>query len=515
MEKVLIKPKLTIIGAGISGLTAGIYALDNGFDVTIYEKHNIVGGECTGWTRKGLFIDGCAHWIVGTNPNSDFYRMWKHIGAIDQHTVIHETEYFLKFDIDGEVVTFYSDLNKLEDEFLRVAPEDKRAIRSFINGIYAYQHVSIPVNKPIDWMNPFEAMVYGLKFVPMLTEYIIYKHISIARYAKRFKSPILREVFKRVMRNDYNVHSLFYVMQSLSMKDAGMIEGGSVEIAKRIENRYLELGGKLVLNAPVKRILTEKSVARGIELESGKRIISDYVISAVDAHHAIYDLLDSQYKDKFLEEKFEDRKNNPLNTSMLFAFKVKKDLTKYPKMIDFAIPKFYIADTLVEDLPTRNYAFDTTLNTNSDASLVTVLIPTLDGVYDYFKAMSKEEYKKAKNELGLKIMKYVQEYFEIPEDKIELIDVTTPLTYERYCNAYRGSYMAFVTTGKSKGLMKKGLLKGLKNFALAGQWIMPPGGLPIALFSGKYAAMRVCKMNNQKFKNLDKPNIKFKAKAAV
>ena len=61
--------------------------------------------------------------------------------------------------------------------------------------------------------------------------------------------------------------------------------------------------------------------------------------------------------------------------------------------------------------------------------------------------------------------------------------------------------MSFITTKKSKGLMRKGLIKGLKNFAMGGQWIMPPGGLPIALFSGKYATIRICKMAKIKFKN--------------
>ena len=42
------KKKIIIIGAGISGMTAGIYALLNDFDVEIYEKHTIPGGQCTG-----------------------------------------------------------------------------------------------------------------------------------------------------------------------------------------------------------------------------------------------------------------------------------------------------------------------------------------------------------------------------------------------------------------------------------------------------------------------------------
>ena len=49
------KKKIIIIGAGIAGLTSGIYALDNNYDVTIYEKHAIVGGQCTGWIRNNSF----------------------------------------------------------------------------------------------------------------------------------------------------------------------------------------------------------------------------------------------------------------------------------------------------------------------------------------------------------------------------------------------------------------------------------------------------------------------------
>ena len=35
------KKKVIIIGAGISGLTSGVYLLYNSFDVVIYEKNNI------------------------------------------------------------------------------------------------------------------------------------------------------------------------------------------------------------------------------------------------------------------------------------------------------------------------------------------------------------------------------------------------------------------------------------------------------------------------------------------
>ena len=59
-----MKKKIVIIGGGISGLTAGIFALRNGYDATILEKNSSVGGLCTGWNRKGWYIDGCIHQIL-------------------------------------------------------------------------------------------------------------------------------------------------------------------------------------------------------------------------------------------------------------------------------------------------------------------------------------------------------------------------------------------------------------------------------------------------------------------
>ena len=39
--------KIVVIGGGIAGLSAGVYARKCGFDVTILESHSIAGGNCT------------------------------------------------------------------------------------------------------------------------------------------------------------------------------------------------------------------------------------------------------------------------------------------------------------------------------------------------------------------------------------------------------------------------------------------------------------------------------------
>ena len=56
--------KIVIIGGGIAGLSAGIFAQLNGFESVILEKNKTLGGECTGWDRQGYHIDGCIHWLT-------------------------------------------------------------------------------------------------------------------------------------------------------------------------------------------------------------------------------------------------------------------------------------------------------------------------------------------------------------------------------------------------------------------------------------------------------------------
>ena len=52
-RKKIMKKKVIVIGAGVAGLSSGIYAQKCGFDVTILESHSIAGGNCTSWKRKG------------------------------------------------------------------------------------------------------------------------------------------------------------------------------------------------------------------------------------------------------------------------------------------------------------------------------------------------------------------------------------------------------------------------------------------------------------------------------
>ena len=86
--------KLIIIGGGIAGLSAGIYARMAGFDTIIYEKNGVAGGNCSGWSRNGYYIDNCIHWMTGTKDGTFQNTIWKEVGALSDSTKLIKSASF-------------------------------------------------------------------------------------------------------------------------------------------------------------------------------------------------------------------------------------------------------------------------------------------------------------------------------------------------------------------------------------------------------------------------------------
>jgi len=101
--------QVIIIGAGIAGLTAGIYARRSGFDVTILEKHAIPGGMCTSWRRKGYLFEGAIHWLTGSSPKTGINEIWRDVGALSDNVKVIYPEVFASVEWKGKTVCLYRD----------------------------------------------------------------------------------------------------------------------------------------------------------------------------------------------------------------------------------------------------------------------------------------------------------------------------------------------------------------------------------------------------------------------
>ena len=486
---------IVIIGAGVSGLTAGIYALQNGFHAIILEKNPSVGGLCTGWYRQGRYIDGCIHWLTGTHDGNDLNDIWRNVGAIDNDTNIIYLDSWGTFEYQGTKVTLWKDLDKAEREWTLISPIDRKEIHHFFKMVKRIKNVELPLNTPVSLMNPFRVIKLGLDVMSVWPTYLGTMKMSCEKYAKRFKHPALRWAIEHAQPGDGNLYSMLFSYGTIANDDGGIPEGGSKAMVERMKNRFLSLGGTLKLNTSVSHVIKNKNKCIGVLLNDGTKYYSDYVISAVDANYTVSHLLLKQYPLNKLDIRFYDKKNNPIPSCLVLNFEA--DNIETPIPYSFECAPFKVGTQMINHLTIRNYNYDPKTYVKDGKTIISVLIDQYCFDYDYWNQLYKEnieEYRKKKEEISYIVSREIIKKFPQFADNLKVLDVFTPKTLNRYTNASRGGYMGFLFTKKKPMFTHNGFVKGLKNFVMAGQWMQCPGGLPLAAASGKFAVQRICKL---------------------
>lgn len=481
--------KIIIIGGGIAGLSAGVYARKAGFEAEIFEKNSVAGGECMGWNRKGYHIDNCIHWLTGTAEGTMLWKVWKTVGAIDENTEYADTDCFYSSRLNGQEAVLWNDPKKTEKELVELSPEDEEEIRKFIRHVEYAKTCSVPVDKPMDLMGLRDYLALGKEMGNMPKVMKEYGKISCRELGERFQSPVIRKLMTDYLPPEYTAYSLIVSYATVAYGNGDIPLKGSLAMLNRIAARFQEMGGILHTNTPVKRILVEGKKACGVELEDGRSVKADIVISAVDTSFLFDKLIDRRFMPKRLKKAYEDSDAYPVTSGFQTAFAIDSDFSAKGTVF-FDCEPFSVGPMKISRLSVKSYAYDKSFAPEGKTVLQSNIVQG-DKDFAWWKSLSAEEYREKKAELVKLVTKAIVSEFPELDGKIELLDSWTPLTYQRYCNAYHGSYMGFMTTSKSKAIRFKGVVKGIDDLYIASQWIMNPGGLPVAVAAGKFAVQRI------------------------
>lgn len=80
-----------------------------------------------------------------------------------------------------------------------------------------------------------------------------------------------------------------------SRRLSGAPEGGSLALSASIAKRYQDLGGEIIYNQKVSKILVEDKQAIGVHNSEGVEYLADYVVSAMDGYQTLMSLLEDKY----------------------------------------------------------------------------------------------------------------------------------------------------------------------------------------------------------------------------
>lgn len=487
-----------IIGAGVAGLSAGCYARMNGYRTHIFEMHTQPGGLCTSWRRKGYTIDGCIHWLVGSSPTSPFYPLWQEVGAVQGREFLYAREYTRFETEDGRTLRFPTHLHELEAHWLDFAPHDAPHIREFVAAARRLVGFQQPLDRPPELYGPLDGLNMARLMLPYLGLLRRWSGLTIADFAARLKDETLRTMLLQAWYPEFNIFFLLTTLSWMHKREAGYPIGGSLAFARAIEQRYCDLGGEITYGTRVRRILVEDDRAVGIELEDGSQYRADAVISAADGYTTIFRMLEGRYVDDRIRSLYTMPLFPPL---VCVALGVDRTFAEIPHLVaglNFPLKRpVVIVGREERRMLVHPYTFDPTLAPPGK----TVLVALFNTDYESWQQLHQTPalYRAEKERIAEQVVGALDERFPGLAAQVEMVDVATPMSYERYTGNWRASFEGWLLTPQNAQVQVPRMLPGLKHFYMAGHWTMPGGGLPTALLTGRWAVQVMCHHDGRKF----------------
>jgi phytoene dehydrogenase-like protein len=494
----MAQDKLILIGAGIAGLSAGCYARMNGYDVQIFEKHVLPGGMCTSWKRKGYTFDYCIHNLSGTALGSDLRQMWDELGALEDTGIIDQDVFVRVEGSSGECLEWFTKLDHLETHLKSIAPEDSRAIDDLIGAARKFIGADF-----------FSLQLGGfwrtLKLFARLPAANRWSKVKMGEFARRFQNPFLRRAFCHVMYDipgaEVPMMALLLFMAGFENGDLGWPKGGSLNFGQRIEKRLKELGGVVNYRSEVEKILVENDRAVGVRLKDGSEHRADRVISAADGYSTIYNMLDGNYLNETIQ-KYYDGVGDCSPFGLVIFLGLDCDLSGESHALTLLFDAPLDLGRIEQDsLHLIIFGAETGLVPQGKSIL------KIEAQANYFYWKEKRDadlraYREEKERMARSIIQRIMPRFPALRDKIEVMDISTPPTAERF-TGNRFGWQAGPPKEDAARIMRKGLSKtlpGLDNFHMVGQWASASLGVSNVAMMGRNFVKDLCKKDRKRFR---------------
>ncbi len=487
--------KIIIIGAGLGGLSAGCYARMNGFEVEIFEAHDKPGGLCTSWDRRGYTVDYAIHDLSGPNEASALHFMWQELGALEGLQMHYHEEFWRVETPAGEQVPMVCDIEVFGEGLKAIAPEDEALIDHYLKDARKFGKVE------------FMGVVSGKlrNYVQMLRIMGAMKRwggVSMEAFAQRFQNPTLRQAFPYFQYGWPHVPVMIHLafLGMCHQKLFGFPQGGSLAFAENIARRLINLGGKIHYRQSVNKILVEDDRAVGVVLADGTQVKADIVISNADGYQTIYQMLGGAFTNETIDAYYDQiLDEQEMNTTISLG--VARTFPSHWRAISYVLEQpVDIAGDPRSNIDVEFYGPQYGFSPEGKS----VLKILMKSKYSYWKALRKdrEAYRQAKHDAVERVIGLLEQKFPGLGAQVEMRDMATPITVERYTNCIQGN-QAWSPPDFSLMKMMQGVSKtlpGLDDFYMVGQWALGSLGIPNVAMDGRNAIKKICQQARVRFK---------------
>jgi len=306
--------RAVVVGGGIAGLATAALLSSEGWDVSLFEAGDDVGGRAGSWQASGFRFDTGPSWYLMPEVFEHFFRLLG-TSAPDELDLVPLTPAYRVYTEGEEApVDVVSGRDAATGLFESIEPGAGAKLDAYLDSAGDAYELSISrflydsYETTAALRDP--QMLRRLpQLAPLLTRPLA-SHIE-----QRFTDLRLRQIlgYPAVFLggSPYGVPSLYHLMSHLDL-DEGVLypRGGFTEVIRAIERLARARGVVIETGAEVARIETKDAVATGIRLTDGRVIDADLVVSTADLHHTETRLLPPELR-SYPQEWWDKRTPSP------------------------------------------------------------------------------------------------------------------------------------------------------------------------------------------------------------
>jgi phytoene desaturase len=500
---------VVIIGAGVAGLATGCFAQMNGYRSHIFEHHSAPGGVAAAWKRKAYLFDGGIHFVMGHKPGTGLYDLYRQLGIVPANRFVDLTTFGRFVDEpSGRSVDVSQDLDRLARDLKALSPLDASVVDGLVAGARAMQGLDMSemgLSKPAELVGPLDRLK-ELWSMRRLLKYVTGKYGQpVSSYTRSLHDPCLRTLLENLFLPEVPVYFVFMLLALLADGQLGLLEGGCVDFVRAMEKHYLELGGQVTYRATVEEILVENDRAVGVRLTESspppREQRAHAVVSAADGFSTIFQMLGGRYVNSKIEERYSRWPTfRPL---LMINYGVAQDFAGQPPFTMIALERpLNAGDRTVDHLLVRIFNYSPRF---APPGKTVVQVETETG-WDYWNNLQQKDragYDEEKLRIAALVLERLEAHHLGLSANVEVTDVSTPYTTWRYTLNHKGAWEGWMMTPQAMRTQVERTLPGLGGFYMAGQWVMPGGGVPPCLYSGRHAVELLCRHDRKPFSSGD------------
>jgi len=484
--------KVIVIGAGFSGLAAAALMAKEGYDVTLLEKNNQLGGRARVWEKDGFRFDMGPSWYWMPDVFENYFGLFGKKASDFYDLKRLDPGYRIYFGKE-DLMDIPAKINELEILFESIEQGSAGKLRSFLAqaepkykagmGEYVFKPShSITEYFDIDLIKKS----FSLQLLTSMSKHVR-KYFNNPKLIQLLEFPVLF-----LGATPQNTPALYSMMNYADLVLGTWYPmGGMHEIVKAMVSIAEQQGVKIDLNTEVAKINIKSGYVSSVSTNRGD-YSADVLIAGADYEYVDQHLIDEPYQN-YSRKYWDSRTLSP--SCLIWYIGVTKKLPGIQHHNLFFDEDFeeHAKDIYTEPKWPQKPLFYVCCSSKTDPTVAPencenlfFLMPVAPGIED--NETIRQQY------LDIMISRFEKITGETISENIIVSRSYALKDFKADYHSFKGNAYGLANTLKQTAFLKPAMrAKKIKNLLYTGQLTVPGPGVPPAIISGQVAAKEAMK----------------------